>query len=491
MPRPDQTPQLPKLPFLLGDAALLATATFIASTSPHPLATTPLLAIVGCVGLGAIIGVVPFLTDYARKQDEALDERQRTLEALAATVTTSAEQIGIAATGLHEITELVHKNLRAADQLPHKLQEKIGEFTAQLTNARADETEELEKSLAELRASESERLAATAEKISKTAADLAKLEASAQKHLAAASESLAQLAASSGRHFSELGTATAAAIARAQAAATIAIDEKIEAADLALSTARLTLLAELDVKLAAITAALASAPSLSSTPVPFSQPKPEPLNPEPFSRPVTTPSENSEPETRNPESSTVSPAAPRKRAPKKSVPPFAIEPPPPPVAETVATPEPGIVAPTPSVIADEFVQFSPDEIPAPAFQLEPTSPHPEPPQALSVSNGETLNSEPAAEAPTPTVSSDGATRLLVTAYIGIGNRLFIRGAGPGLSWEKGVPLQFVSIGKWRWETTEATAPIAYQLYKNDALECSALGEQTLTPGNQQEVAATF
>ena len=436
MPRPAKTPQLPKLPFLLGDAALLAAATFIAATSPHPLAASPLLAVVGCVGLGAILGVIPFLTDYARKQDEALDERQRTLEALGATVTTSAEQIGIAATGLHEITELVHKNLRAADQLPHKLQEKIGEFTAQLTNARADETEELEKSLAELRASESERLAATAEKISQTAAALAKLETSAQKHLAAANESLAQLAA---------------AIARAQAAASTALDEK----------------------LAAITAALASGPSISSASVVFPHPKPEPQNPEPSSRPVTTPSENPEPETPNPES----PVAPRKRAPKKSVPPFAVEPPPPPLAET-------IVASTPSVIADEFVQFSPDEIPAPAFQLEPTPPHPEPPQALSVSNGETQNSEPAA-------SPDGATRLLVTAYIGIGNRLFIRGQGPGLSWEKGVPLQFVSIGKWRWETTEATAPIAYKLYKNDGLECSALGEQTLTPGNQQEVAATF
>ena len=89
------------------------------------------------------------------------------------------------------------------------------------------------------------------------------------------------------------------------------------------------------------------------------------------------------------------------------------------------------------------------------------------------------------------LSSDGATRLLVTAYIGIGNRLFIRGAGPGLTWEKGVPLQFVSIGKWRWESNDATAPVQFKLYKNDAAECSALGEQTLDPGYQQEVTATF
>jgi hypothetical protein len=89
------------------------------------------------------------------------------------------------------------------------------------------------------------------------------------------------------------------------------------------------------------------------------------------------------------------------------------------------------------------------------------------------------------------LTSDGATRLLVTAYIGIGNRLFIRGEGPGLSWDKGVPLQFVSIGKWRWETNDASGPVRFKLYKNDAIECAALGAQAVEPGHQQEVTASF
>jgi hypothetical protein len=90
-----------------------------------------------------------------------------------------------------------------------------------------------------------------------------------------------------------------------------------------------------------------------------------------------------------------------------------------------------------------------------------------------------------------TISSDGATRLIATAYIGIGNRLFIRGEGAGLSWDKGVPLQFVSIGKWRWETNEAAAPVRFKLYKNDEQECTALGEQVLEPGHLQEMSAQF
>jgi len=87
-------------------------------------------------------------------------------------------------------------------------------------------------------------------------------------------------------------------------------------------------------------------------------------------------------------------------------------------------------------------------------------------------------------------SSDGATRLLTTAYIGIGNKLFIRGDGPGLSWEKGVPMQFVSIGKWGWSTQEAAGPVRVKLLKND--ETAALtGDLTLEPGRHTEITALF
>jgi hypothetical protein len=97
--------------------------------------------------------------------------------------------------------------------------------------------------------------------------------------------------------------------------------------------------------------------------------------------------------------------------------------------------------------------------------------------------------EPASKAES-SASSDGATRLLVTAYIGIGNKLFIRGDGPGLSWDKGVPMQFVSIGKWGWASHDATAAVRCKLYKND--ESAALsGEVTLEPGKHVEVTALF
>jgi hypothetical protein len=92
--------------------------------------------------------------------------------------------------------------------------------------------------------------------------------------------------------------------------------------------------------------------------------------------------------------------------------------------------------------------------------------------------------------PLATSSADGRTRLTVTSYIGIGNKLYLRGEGPGLSATKGVPLQFVSIGRWRWETGDATAPVVCRIFKNDKLE-APIGPLTIAPGTEQEVSAAF
>jgi hypothetical protein len=121
------------------------------------------------------------------------------------------------------------------------------------------------------------------------------------------------------------------------------------------------------------------------------------------------------------------------------------------------------------------------------------------PPAATLPGDEAPGPEPVAEATAvsapepaePARSTDGATRLVVTAYIGIGNRLFIRGDGPGLSWDRGVPLTFVSIGKWRWETNDAAKAIHFRLFKNDTVECTSLGEKTVEPGAQQELSASF
>lgn len=64
-------------------------------------------------------------------------------------------------------------------------------------------------------------------------------------------------------------------------------------------------------------------------------------------------------------------------------------------------------------------------------------------------------------------NGDGATRLLVGAFIGISNKLFIRGEGPGLSWDKGKPMELVGIGKWEWKSYDVHSTINCKVLIND------------------------
>ncbi len=163
-------------------------------------------------------------------------------------------------------------------------------------------------------------------------------------------------------------------------------------------------------------------------------------------------------------------------------------------------------APAPVVEAVSVVEALPTPAEAATEEAKPKKPRaprkPKPEETLAAMSDPTAGSESTGEPALPdepaeisapaeaAASSDGATRLLATAYIGIGNKLFIRGDGPGLSWDKGVPMQFVSIGKWGWATDDATAPIACKLYKND--ENAALsGEVFLEPGKHVEITALF
>jgi hypothetical protein len=90
----------------------------------------------------------------------------------------------------------------------------------------------------------------------------------------------------------------------------------------------------------------------------------------------------------------------------------------------------------------------------------------------------------------PLESNEGETSITATAYVGIGNKLYLRGEGAGLSWEKGTPLQFLAIGKWGWSTSETDQPISCHLYKNDE-EPALDGKVTVQPGEKVELSPRF
>jgi hypothetical protein len=325
----------------------------------------------------------------------------------------------------------VHKTAHAAENLPYRMQEKLAEFNQQLAATEDEEKERLTEELATLRQGESERLSAIADKIHKATGELAALEAATRKSLAAAQDS-----------------------------AVSKFESRLTAA-----------LSALDAKLATLTIPVATAPAPAPVAAVYDR------------RETATPAEDG-----------------------GHRPPLQTEPSPASVVESVSVTE----APAPAAVVEE---------PKPKKPRAPRKPKPEdtlaamsepmpgdtPATENTDSSGESAFADsPAESAPTPSddfqteaaatvepsVSADGATRLLVTAYIGIGNKLYIRGDGPGLSWDKGVPMKFVSIGKWGWATDEATGPVACKLYKND--ETVALsGEVSLEPGQHVEVTALF
>ncbi len=369
MTTPRETRRLPKWIFVLGDIFLVGAAWVIESESDKPLTAVPIIGIVVCVALATVLFVVPFMADYARSQEEAFAERQRALQALAATVAASAEQISIAASGLDRLAGIAQENFNQSDRVAQQIQEQMGLLQGRLAEAKRDDVEK------------AERLEAVAKTFAQSVADLE----SAKRSDGGPAERLETVARRIAKTVADLESAAARA------------------------------------------------------------------------------------------------------------------------AEPVRVPAPPEVPP---VLASQIVEIKPAVVPseppffaplapagAPAAGPEATAPRrrsPRKPSPPSEAGGDLILEQPSApeatEAPAP---SDGATRLVVTAYIGIGNRLFIRGSGPGLSWEQGVPLVFVSIGKWRWETSEAAAPVRFKLYKNDEIECTALGERSVDPGAQQNLTASF
>ncbi len=84
------------------------------------------------------------------------------------------------------------------------------------------------------------------------------------------------------------------------------------------------------------------------------------------------------------------------------------------------------------------------------------------------------------------------TITLVEARIdvGLGNALFIRGQGDGLSWDKGQPLDCVGAATWIWKTAQARDKVVFKLLLNDVLW--AQGEDlVLEAGRKLEVVPSF
>ena len=94
----------------------------------------------------------------------------------------------------------------------------------------------------------------------------------------------------------------------------------------------------------------------------------------------------------------------------------------------------------------------------------------------------------AAKSPTPVTVDD--TVITARIDIGFGNTLHVRGAGPGLSWDSGVPMNCVSDDTWSITIAGATEAISFKFLVND-LSWSAGDDFVVEPGSTVTVEPTF
>jgi len=121
--------KIPKWPFLLGNALLLAFAYLIVWKSPHPISKWEILACFAAAALGAILGILPFLLDY-RAMGTALQvnalgavaDKIRDLEKLAAQITTATNQWEV-------VQAQADKTAAGARQMADKMGAEVREFS--------------------------------------------------------------------------------------------------------------------------------------------------------------------------------------------------------------------------------------------------------------------------------------------------------------------------------------------------------------------------
>lgn len=137
---------------------------------------------------------------------------------------------------------------------------------------------------------------------------------------------------------------------------------------------------------------------------------------------------------------------------------------------------PAASAPSPSSLADEEPEAAKE-----AMVIEEVKA----PIASEAADGRDSLEEEFAEdeesAEVATAPAGGGTALTINLMIGIGNKPYVRGTGPGLSPDKGQLMTFLGIGRWQWVSPEPDAPATVEIWKNDQ---TPLGEPLHLSGGE-------
>ena len=136
---------------------------------------------------------------------------------------------------------------------------------------------------------------------------------------------------------------------------------------------------------------------------------------------------------------------------------------------------PAASAPSPSSLSDE----EPEAVKAPGEAPAEVATDEEEEEAIEE---EISVDEVAVESASPaSAPAGGGTSLTINLMIGIGNKPYVRGTGPGLSQDNGQLMTFLGIGRWQWVSPEPDAPATVEIWKNDQ---TPLGEPLHLSGGE-------
>ena len=93
--------------------------------------------------------------------------------------------------------------------------------------------------------------------------------------------------------------------------------------------------------------------------------------------------------------------------------------------------------------------------------------------------------------PMPALPFDQAFVLIkANVDVGLGNSLFIRGEGNGLSWDHGQPLACIDSTQWIWASQITSGQMTFKLLLNDQIWARG-GNLVANPGSTVEFAPEF
>jgi hypothetical protein len=111
------------------------------------------------------------------------------------------------------------------------------------------------------------------------------------------------------------------------------------------------------------------------------------------------------------------------------------------------------------------------------------------PTAAPAPQTTTVQSVDAASAKIPACEASRAT-IVARIDVGFGNSLYIRGEGPGLSWDRGLAMDCITDNDWTVTISGAQSPILFKVLLNDNTWC--LGpDYWLEPDGNLVVEPTF